>query len=62
MGEGAASDGKVGVGLENTRVRLHRLYGAAGQLKVEDADGGGVRAVASFPLQRASSAAAVGGA
>ncbi|GLC25255.1 ATPase [Roseisolibacter agri] len=60
LGGDAAADGKVGVGLENTRVRLHRLYGAAGQLKVADADGGGVMAVASFPLRSAPCAVTVG--
>ena len=61
LGEDGASDGRAGVGLENTRVRLHRLYGAAGQLKVEDAEGGGVMAIASFPLEHARSAAGAGG-
>lgn len=53
----AASDRKAGVGLQNTWARLHRLYGAEGQLKVEDADGGGVVAVVSFPLESAPVAA-----
>lgn len=61
LGEEATSGGKAGVGLENTRARLHRLYGAAGRLKVRDADGGGVMAVVSFPLRRAPSDVAVGG-
>lgn len=61
LGEDAASGGKAGVGLENTRARLHRLYGAEGQLKVMDADGGGVIAVVSFPLERAPRDVAVEG-
>lgn len=61
LGEDAASGGKAGVGLENTRARLHRLYGAEGQLKVKDADGGGVMAVVSFPLERAPGDVAAGG-
>ena len=61
LGEDAASGGRAGVGLENTRARLHRLYGAEGQLKVEDADGGGVIAVVSFPLNRAPREVAVRG-
>lgn len=61
LGEDAASGGKAGVGLENTRARLHRLYGAEGQLKVKDADDGGVMAVVSFPLERAPGDVAVGG-
>ncbi len=60
LGEDAASGRKAGVGLENTRARLHRLYGAEGQLKVKDAAGGGVVAVVSFPLNRAPRDAAVG--
>ncbi len=61
LGEDAASGGRAGVGLENTRARLHRLHGAEGQLKVKDADDGGVVAVASFPLNRAPGDVAVGG-
>jgi signal transduction histidine kinase len=61
LGEEAASGGKAGVGLENTRARLHRLYGAEGQLKVKDAEGGGVMAAVSFPLRSAPRDVAVGG-
>lgn len=61
LGADAASGGKVGVGLENTRARLHRLYGSAARLTLQDADGGGAMAVVSFPLQRAPSVVAVGG-
>lgn len=61
LGEDAASGGKAGVGLENTRARLHRLYGEEGRLKVEDAEDGGVIAVVSFPLKWAPGDVAVGG-
>lgn len=61
LGEDAAPGGRAGVGLENTRGRLHRLYGAEGQLEVRDAEDGGVVAVVSFPLQWAPGDVAVGG-
>ncbi len=61
LDEDAASGGKAGVGLENTRARLQRLYGAEGRLEVKDAEGGGVIAVVSFPLKRAPGDVAVGG-
>ncbi len=61
LGEDAASRGEAGVGLENTRARLHRLYGTEGQMEVKDADGGGVIAVVSFPLERAPTDVAVTG-
>lgn len=61
LDEDAASGNKAGVGLENTRARLQRLYGAEGRLEVKDAEGGGVIAVVSFPLERAPRDGAVGG-
>jgi two-component system, LytTR family, sensor kinase len=61
LGEDAGSARRAGVGLENTRGRLHRLYGADGRLEVRDAAGGGVIAVVSFPLERAPREVAVEG-
>ena len=42
-----------GVGLSNTRRRLEQLYGAAGSLVLEPAEGGGTRATIELPLRRA---------
>jgi len=38
-----------GIGLRNTRERLHHLYGDAGRLELADVDGGGVRASLEIP-------------
>lgn len=42
----------TGVGLANTRARLETLYGEAGRLRVEGAEGGGTVAAVRFPLRR----------
>jgi sensor histidine kinase YesM len=40
-----------GIGLANTRARLHQLYGEAAQLKVEDAPEGGAIVTVSVPYR-----------
>jgi LytS/YehU family sensor histidine kinase len=42
----------AGVGLANTRARLETLYGEAGRLQVEGAEGGGTIAAVRLPLRR----------
>ena len=42
----------AGVGLANTRARLATLFGAAGQLELAGAEGGGTVATVRFPLRR----------
>jgi len=51
-GPGYRPVSEAGVGLANTRARLATLFGEAGQLQVEDADGGGTIATVRFPLRR----------
>ncbi len=51
-GPGFSPAPEAGVGLANTRARLETLYGAAGQLQIEDAEGGGTRATVRFPVRR----------
>jgi two-component system, LytTR family, sensor kinase len=42
-----------GIGISNTRRRLEQLYGRGRWLVLEDAPGGGTRAVVEMPLRRA---------
>jgi sensor histidine kinase YesM len=49
---------RQGIGLENTRARLFQLHGDRSALRLEDAEGGGVRSVLELPLRPAPSAAA----
>jgi two-component system, LytTR family, sensor kinase len=51
-GLGAPGRWSEGVGLSTTRRRLEQLYGAAGTLALEPAEGGGTRATVEFPLRR----------
>ncbi len=39
IGRPAGENGRVGLGLGNTRGRLHELYGEAGRLELHDAGG-----------------------
>lgn len=48
---GAAQHG--GIGLANTRARLHTLYGERGVLKLERAEAGGVQAEITMPFMEA---------
>jgi len=47
---------RQGIGLENTRARLFQLHGDRWELRLEDAEGGGVRSVLELPLRPAASA------
>jgi signal transduction histidine kinase len=47
-----------GVGLANTRARLHTLFGAAGEIELEENPRGGVTATLGMPLRFAAEAAA----
>jgi sensor histidine kinase YesM len=40
-----------GVGLANTRARLHQLYGGDARLEIEDGDRGGVIVTMSIPFR-----------
>jgi two-component system LytT family sensor kinase len=51
-----ASDGGRGIGLANTRARLHALYGAAGVLSVENGAQGGTIATLKVPYREAHEA------
>ena len=52
-GDAVASAG-TGVGLANTRERLHRLYGAAARLETTRLAGGGFRAALQLPFRAAA--------
>jgi two-component sensor histidine kinase len=61
-GPGMAANGNRtvgGVGLRNTRARLDGLYGKAAMLRLEDAVGGGLRAVVTLPYHTAADLHAV---
>jgi two-component system LytT family sensor kinase len=44
----------LGMGLANTRARLRQLYGEAAELRTENAESGGARAVLTLPFRIAS--------
>jgi two-component system LytT family sensor kinase len=50
-GPGVTAAPSTGIGLSNTRARLHQLYGAASTLTLEAVDGGGTRAVVRIPYR-----------
>jgi signal transduction histidine kinase len=51
LADGPPASTTGGVGLQNTRLRLHQLYGAAASLEVTNAPRGGVRARLWLPLR-----------
>jgi len=55
-GPGFAAKIKEGIGLQNTRARLHQLYGGQERLRCEAAEGGGAKITLTLPLRRASGA------
>jgi two-component system, LytTR family, sensor kinase len=52
-GSGPANGAHDGIGLSNTRARLHHLYGDRGRLELISAQGGGALAVVQLPLREA---------
>lgn len=58
LSPGRTGDGSHGVGLANTRERLHQLYGDAAGLDLAANPGGGLVARLHLPLKRASGTAA----
>jgi len=53
-GSGPPSGAHDGIGLSNTRARLHHLYGDRGRLELITAQGGGALAVVQLPLREAA--------
>ena len=51
-GPGYRASSEVGVGISNTRARLKTLFGAAGQLEMDNAEDGGTVATLTLPLRR----------
>ena len=47
----AAAVSSGGVGLENTRARLERMYGQSQTLRLENRDGGGARVTVTIPAR-----------
>jgi signal transduction histidine kinase len=56
--QGAGEEAGQGIGLSNTRARLHRLYGTGASLGLEPLEGGGTRAVIRIPVRSAALARA----
>jgi signal transduction histidine kinase len=50
-GDGIDGERPEGLGISNTRARLHGLFGATHALDVANADGGGVRVTITFPYR-----------
>jgi two-component system, LytTR family, sensor kinase len=50
-GDGLEGGRPEGLGISNTRARLHGLFGATHELDVANADGGGVRVTITFPYR-----------
>jgi LytS/YehU family sensor histidine kinase len=55
-GPGLNSSPAAGIGLTNTRERLHRMYGGAARLALQNVPGGGLEASIEIPLKREPSA------
>jgi two-component sensor histidine kinase len=55
-----ATDVEEGIGVSNVRARLEQMYPGEGALALEEAKGGGVRAIVSMPLRRAQAGDARG--
>jgi signal transduction histidine kinase len=51
-GPGFAAKKQEGIGLQNTRARLHQLYGGHEHLRCETAEGGGAKVTLTLPLRR----------
>jgi LytS/YehU family sensor histidine kinase len=54
-GPGPSEHGRSaeGIGLANTRARLHQLYGEAGRLELRPGDAGGATAIVEIPFRSA---------
>jgi hypothetical protein len=50
-GAGIKSTSGAGIGIANTRARLHALFGAEGRLRIANNESGGVTAAIELPLQ-----------
>jgi LytS/YehU family sensor histidine kinase len=51
-GPGFPGNIKEGIGLQNTRSRLHQLYGGNDHLRCETVQGGGAKVTLALPLRR----------